>query len=537
MKSSLARSILRCGASLAFLCLACGGRSELPAGRLATGGSSGNGTGGMPTVSCSSDLECGESDACATRRCVDGLCTSEVTACDDGDACTEDKCDVLFGCAHRELTLDADGDGFKAPRPGFAPGDRDACGLDCNDLSAAAFPGNVELCDGVDNDCNGVVDDGMTYVASKAAPIRVSSRMNVRASRGDLIATSDSFVLTYANFVANGRDPIPHSKIKGLSFDGKTLFESDVSDLNVPTNPGSLAWSGEELANVWDDDRQAGNYEVFLGLFSAQGQKLAPDQRVSNALGFSKNPSVEWNRSEFVLAWDDRGREGRVPGDRAAILGQRAAPDGTLLGEDLALVDDGAVNENAALALSPDRIGLVYTIGQAMGVGTVRLGFRVLNAALALVGATPDPLGSDVQSPSVHFVGDRFVVLWELYPGGPGDALWGAAFDQEGQLVLPPRPVTSGARFARTHDAVSLGDRLLLAWSDDHAGNYDIYWEILGPDLSVLEPRQRLTANQTDSLSPAVAIGPGGKIGVLFLDETEGSRQAYFTTLECGPPR
>lgn len=44
---------------------------------------------------------------------------------------------------------DADGDGVRADR-------------DCNDHDANRFPGNRERCDGVDNDCDGHVDDGLT---------------------------------------------------------------------------------------------------------------------------------------------------------------------------------------------------------------------------------------------------------------------------------------------------------------------------------------------------------------------------------------
>ncbi|RME26975.1 MAG: hypothetical protein D6798_05570 [Deltaproteobacteria bacterium] len=45
--------------------------------------------------------------------------------------------------------LDQDGDGF-TPRMG-----------DCDDLDAAVHPDAQELCDEVDNDCNGMVDDGL----------------------------------------------------------------------------------------------------------------------------------------------------------------------------------------------------------------------------------------------------------------------------------------------------------------------------------------------------------------------------------------
>ena len=52
---------------------------------------------------------------------------------------------------------DADGDGFRI------------CENDCNDADASVYPGATEVCDGEDNDCNGLVDDGVspeTYVGN-----------------------------------------------------------------------------------------------------------------------------------------------------------------------------------------------------------------------------------------------------------------------------------------------------------------------------------------------------------------------------------
>lgn len=42
--------------------------------------------------------------------------------------------------------IDQDQDGF----PAF---------IDCDDTNPAAYPGNIEIADGIDNDCNGVIDD------------------------------------------------------------------------------------------------------------------------------------------------------------------------------------------------------------------------------------------------------------------------------------------------------------------------------------------------------------------------------------------
>jgi len=76
--------------------------------------------------------------------------------CDDSDPVSypgaPEVCDLLDNDCDGELPADeadADGDGFGL------------CHDDCDDDEDAAWPGNPELCDGVDNDCNGDVDDGL----------------------------------------------------------------------------------------------------------------------------------------------------------------------------------------------------------------------------------------------------------------------------------------------------------------------------------------------------------------------------------------
>jgi hypothetical protein len=58
---------------------------------------------------------------------------------------------------------DSDADGYGDPasktQACIAPSGYVNTGTDCNDSAKAAYPGATEVCDGVDNDCNGKVDD------------------------------------------------------------------------------------------------------------------------------------------------------------------------------------------------------------------------------------------------------------------------------------------------------------------------------------------------------------------------------------------
>jgi cysteine-rich repeat protein len=109
------------------------------------------GDGCEPTCvfSCSEDADCSDNDVC------NGLETCDPTAhlcavgtalpCDSSDECYQGACDPVGGCSL--ILIDGDGDRH-------AP-DSLACGDDCDDTRADVNPDQIELCDELDQNCDG----------------------------------------------------------------------------------------------------------------------------------------------------------------------------------------------------------------------------------------------------------------------------------------------------------------------------------------------------------------------------------------------
>ncbi|MFT5353603.1 MAG: hypothetical protein ACI9KE_000803 [Polyangiales bacterium] len=95
---------------------------------------------------CESDESCGSVE-CGAVQCLDGYCfASSSTA--EAECGEEQYCDVAVGCRAIPTGADMDRDRWNDFE-------------DCDDTNARVNPGASELCNGFDDDCDGIMDEGL----------------------------------------------------------------------------------------------------------------------------------------------------------------------------------------------------------------------------------------------------------------------------------------------------------------------------------------------------------------------------------------
>lgn len=451
-------------------------------------------------------------------------------SCDDKNPCTNDVCDPATGaCAHPDATVDLDGDGHLAPLPGKLPGEAGACGDDCNDRNAAAFPGGTEVSDSADNDCNGVVDDGSTLAPSGEA-VLVSEGVTV--AEPSALAFANGSYLGVFNAEVEKRNALFLASL--VRTGQRTGPLAQLSALPADVTGGSLTWIGDRFGIAWSDRREARggvlNFETYFNLLNPDRTKRMADVRVSRAEGFSLNGTLVFTGLEFVMLWQDDGKN--VFGIDE-IYGQRIDRDGALIGDNVKLLSQGPQVQLApAIATGRRSLGVAWVRGGGADASH-RVNFapfdfelRTLAPAAALSGMMKSAV-----YPTIVANGPQYVVAWCEDP--PSPTISGAVRDELGQEVVSAKVLTLGNRHARAPALLPFGDRVLLVWADDRDGNdgYELYAKMLDRRLEPIGPEMRLTAARGDSIDPFVAFGPAGDVGILFSDNRAGVPQAFFTRL------
>lgn len=414
----------------------------------------------------------------------------------------------------------------------------DAAGPDSN-APVALDPASVnpqgplpEICNGLDDDWNGVIDDGFTWrVEPNREDVRVSTDNNESAETSGLASDGSSYVAFYEGGTSSalktfatplGRDGTSLRPEQSL-----TVEEGQAHGGNV--HGRAIAWNGGSYGVAWIDVRD-GYSEIYFALLDANGTKLQPgDVRLSYEGGFGFNPSVHWTGERFVVVWSDWPSTFDTTGGDTRIFARTISPDGSPDPKVIEVTEGIPGNHDGPFVTAAgEQIAVAWI---ASDDGEVK--FALFDRRLQRL-AGPLSLGFHGDFVRVVHLGSGWAAFWHGTDDGE-TTIWGVRLDKTGAILGEAQPVVETPKHARYPFPISLGDRVLLVYSDDgdEMQGYELYDATLSATLERVGPAERVTRSAADSIFPTAAFGPAGDVGILFRDDRLGWGQVFFTRLEC----
>jgi Putative metal-binding motif len=405
------------------------------------------------------------------------------------------------------------------------------CAGDCDDANPEVHPGLAEVCDGLDNDCNGTIDDGGVCAAPCSAPGVVGSAVRVTThdqdsggSRVAMVRSADGYALTWFDF---SQDPsLEAIRFVRLGATGTPMgSEVQVSSIQpLPETPGMVS-IGDGFEMIWQafvpTGANTGISSTHSTRLDALGQVGGADMSLAN--NTAGRYSIVSSGSALGVAWDDsRG-----------LMFTRLDASGARIGSDVRLVPLWAgVDLLPSLVWNGSEYGLAWW---AMN-GSATLKFRRFDPTGLPVGtetsvwSEPSFNPNDDPHPELAWTGAGYAIVARSMVSGRSEIRF-VRLGLDG-AKLDDRLVTADAFDSEQPSLAWTGTEFGLAWVDHRDGSPQIYFSRLdtrglknGADLRV--------SDQTPYTRAPVLRWNGSGFGLAWVDTRNGPTEIYFARLGC----
>jgi hypothetical protein len=221
------------------------------------------------------------------------------------------------------------------------------------------------------------------------------------------IAVSGNIVHVAWHDSRDGNEEIYYKR----STDGGTTWGTDTRLTNAARNSAlvSISVSGNNVHVAWQDERVAGNWEIYYNHSTDGGNTWVGEARLTNTPGASMYPSIAVSGNNVHVVWQDN-RAGNFQ-----IYYKRSIDGGTTWDADTSLVISPELSEYPSIAVSGNNVHVAWQDNRGQYYPRWEIYYKLSTDSGATWGAdtrlTNAPENSEV--PSIAVSGNYVHVAWQ----------------------------------------------------------------------------------------------------------------------------
>jgi hypothetical protein len=413
--------------------------------------------------------------------------------------------------------IDADGDGV---------GD---CQGDCDDNDPRRSPHLPEVCDDIDNDCDGVPDDGLVcqgscHPAQAAGPATQVSSSPAGASSATFASTGSGYGVAWMDF-RTGHPEVFFARLDGTGH--KVGEDQKVPGAGATSNAPSIVWTGSAFGIAWADNRD-GNFEIYFRILGPDGTAIGGERRVTSAPQNSSDPSLVWTGGGFGVAWTDYR-----DGGNGEIYFARLDASGARIGADVRITDQPNNSNGPSLVWTGSGFGVAFLDDRDLGGGDVY--FARISDSGAEIGEETrvSVAGGAGFGPSLIWDGTGYGVAWGEQPALAERHIRFARLDAPGTRLGEVIQVDGGPGPANEPSLAWNGLEYGVLWPDRRDGAWTLFFRGLTAAGQPIGGDTRITSDATTALAGPALAWVGDRYAAAWSDNRALISQVYFSAIAC----